>query len=180
MSADYNISNHKNGNPNQPLFYFIHIYLRLFNNRVFLQHGITKDNAEWLYYKNTRFKYFVCGAKREYEYIKENFGYPEKNLIYTGFPRFDTLHEFKVKNNQILLMPTWRNWLGRETNRFGEKFEFVKTNYYKCWNGILNNRKLIDWLEKNNYYILFYPHINMQKFIDKFEVNTKNIQILKA
>ena len=180
MSADYNISNHKNGNPNQPLFYFIHIYLRLFNNRVFLQHGITKDNAEWLYYKNTRFKYFVCGAKREYEYIKENFGYPEKNLIYTGFPRFDTLHEFKVKNNQILIMPTWRNWLGRETNRFGEKFEFVKTNYYKCWNGILNNRKLIDWLEKNNYYILFYPHINMQKFIDKFEVNTKNIQILKA
>ena len=50
LAADYNISNQKNGNPNQPFFYILHVSLGLFNNRVFLQHGITKDDAEILYY----------------------------------------------------------------------------------------------------------------------------------
>ena len=60
LSAKYNISNHKNGNPNQPFFYLLHVILGLYNNRVFLQHGITKDDAKWLYYKNTKFRYFCA------------------------------------------------------------------------------------------------------------------------
>ena len=67
MSAYRNISNNKNANPNNLVFYIVHIFLNLYNNRVFLQHGITKDNSPWLYYKNTKFKYFICGAKREYQ-----------------------------------------------------------------------------------------------------------------
>ena len=54
LSSKYNISSQKNGNPNQPFFYILHVVLNLFNNRVFLQHGITKDDADWLYYKNTK------------------------------------------------------------------------------------------------------------------------------
>ena len=75
LSAEYNISNHKHGNPNQILFYLIHVNLNMFNNRVFLQHGIVKDLCDWLLYKNTKFKYFICGAKKEYDYIKKEYGY---------------------------------------------------------------------------------------------------------
>ena len=71
MSATKNISTHKEGNPNQALFTVLHLYLNLYNNRVFLQHGITKDNVPMFYYKNTKFKKFICGAKREFEYIKD-------------------------------------------------------------------------------------------------------------
>lgn len=178
LAANYNISNHKNGNPNQPLFYVIHVTLGLYKNRVFLQHGITKDDAEWLYYKNTKFRYFICGAKQEYDFIKEKFGYPEGNVIYTGFPRFDNLYNNKVKENQILIMPTWRNWLGRETNGLTEKEDFKETSFFKNWNGLLNDNDFIEYIEKENLNVLFYPHINMQKYLKDFEIKSKNIKLV--
>jgi len=180
LAADYNISNHKNGNPNQPLFYVIHVSLGLFNNRVFLQHGITVSDAEWLYYKNTKFKYFICGAKQEYEFIKEKFGYPEKNVIYTGFPRFDNLYNNKIKEKQVLIMPTWRNWLGRETNKLTEKVEFKETEYYKNWNGLLNNKDFLQYIENERIKVLFYPHINMQKYLNEFEIKSNNIKLVNT
>lgn len=176
LSAKYNISSQKNGNPNQPFFYFLHVSLGLYKNRVFLQHGITKDDAEWLYYKNTKFKHFICGAKREYDFIKEKFGYPADNVNYTGFARFDNLHNINVNENQILVMPTWRNWLGRNVNKLGRVQDFEKTIFFKNWNRFLNDPDLIDYIEKNNIIIIFYPHINMQKYLKSFKNNSKNIK----
>lgn len=178
LSAKYNISNQKNGNPNQVFFYFIHVSLGLYKNRVFLQHGITKDNSLWLYYKNTKFKYFICGAKKEYDYIKEKFGYPDGNVIYTGFPRFDNLYNNNVNKKQILIMPTWRNWLGREMNSFGQQFSFLNTDYFKNWNGLLTDSEFIKYIEDNNYIVYFYPHLNMQKFLNSFRTDSSNIKIL--
>lgn len=176
--ADKNISSQKAGNPNAPLFYFLHIYGIIKNKRIFLQHGITKDNAEWLYYKNTKFRIFVCGAKPEYEYIKKKFGYPEENVKYLGFTRFDELHNINVNKKQILLMPTWRSWLGRETNALNEKENFEDTLYFKTYNSLINNKELIQYLEENDVNLYFYPHRNMQKFINSFTSKSKNIKIL--
>lgn len=175
LSADYNISIHKHGNPCQSFFFILHVILHMYGNRVFLQHGITKDDSPWLYYKNTRFKYFICAAKREYEYVKLKFGYPKENVVYTGFPRFDNLYNFKVKANQILIMPTWRNWMGG--NYFGEK-EFKETEYYKLWNNFLKNRYFIEFIEKNSIDVFFYPHQHMQKFIHLFESKSNRIRIV--
>ncbi len=173
MSATKNISSHKEGNPNQTLFTILHLYLNLYNNRVFLQHGITKDDAEMFYYKNTKFKYFICGAKREYEFIKEKFGYPQKNVVYTGFARFDNLHNNKVKK-QILVIPTWRRWFELEE----DETKFVKSNYFKMWNSLLNNKKLTDYIKKNNIKLIFYPHAQMKKFISSFKLNNKCIEVI--
>lgn len=178
MSAKYNISNQKSSNPNYILFYFLHVILKLYNNRVFLQHGITVNNGIWLHYKNTRFKYFICGAKDEYEFIKKTFGYPKENVIYTGFARFDNLHNININKKQILIMPTWRCWLGRQTNTLGEKYDFKQTKYYKCWNGLLNDKEFVKFIEENNLKVLFYPHMNMQKFLDNFNVKSNNIEIV--
>lgn len=178
LSAQYNISSQKAANPNQILFYIIHVVFGWYKNRVFLQHGITVSNGIWLYYKNTKFRYFICGAKQEYEFIKEKFGYPEENVIYTGFPRFDNLYNNKVNEKQILIMPTWRNWLGRETNSLSEKTNFKETDFYNNWNGLLNNNKFINFIEKNNYSVLFYPHINMQKYLNDFQIKSKNIKLV--
>ena len=179
LTADKLISNHKASNPCPPLFYILHVYLNLFNNRIFLQHGITKDDSPWIYYKNTKFRLFVCGAKKEYEYVKEKFGYPEDNVKYLGFARFDNLHNNNVNNNQILIMPTWRNWLGKEKNSIAEdNIPFEETEYYKRWNGLLNNKELIEYVEKNNLVLYFYPHVHMQKFLNKFDVKTDSIKIV--
>ncbi|MBQ9280412.1 MAG: CDP-glycerol glycerophosphotransferase family protein [Clostridia bacterium] len=176
MAATYNISSQKSGNPSAPFFYLLHVKLNMFNNRVFLQHGITKDLSEWLFYKNTKFKFFVCGAKKEYDYLTKNYGYPDGHLIYTGFPRFDGLHDINVNEKQILVMPTWRNWLGRDTNGLTQRVDITKTNYFISWMKLLNNENFIRFIEENGYTVLFYPHINMQKYINDFKFKSESIK----
>lgn len=178
LSAKFNISSQKDGNPNQPFFYVVHVIMGWLKNRVFLQHGITKDMSDWLLYKNTNFKYFICGAKREYNYVKEMFGYPNGAVQYLGFTRFDNLHNNKINKKQILIMPTWRNYLGRETNNLTKKVNFKETDYYKNWNKLINDEKLIDFIEKENIIILFYPHIHMQKFLNDFKSSSSNIKLI--
>lgn len=173
MSATKNLSSHKEGNPNQTLFTILHLYLKMYNNRVFLQHGITKDDAPMFYYKNSYFKYFVCGAKREYDYILEKFGYPKENVIYTGFARFDNLHDVTPKR-QILLIPTWRRWFELSNN----EVDFLNSDYFIKWNSFINNKQLINNLEKNNIELIFFPHFQMKKFIKCFNVKSKYIKLI--
>ncbi|MCI9084587.1 MAG: teichoic acid biosynthesis protein B [Bacilli bacterium] len=180
LCATKNISTHKYGNPCPPLFYVLHVYLNLFNNRVFLQHGITMNDSKWLYYKNTKFSTIICAAKLEYEYIKEKFGYPKQNVKYLGFPRFDNLDKSRTNNKQIVIMPTWRNWLGRETNNLNTKTNFLNTDYYKKFNSLLNNKTLISFLEKEKITLYFFPHRNMQKFINLFDSPSNNIKIVTS
>lgn len=179
LSVSKNISTQKAGNPLPWLFYILHVYLNLFNNRVFLQHGVIKDDLKCFYYNDTKFIKFICGAKAEYDYILEKYGYPKGYVEYTGLARFDNLHDNEVNKKQILIMPTWRNWLGRETNVFNKKQEFKDTTYFKKWNNLLNNERFNDFIQKNNITVYFYPHVNMHKFLKFFNIkNNKNIRIV--
>lgn len=178
LAATKNISTHKYGNPNAPLFYVVHVILGLFNNRIFLQHGITMNNSPWLYYKNTKFSKVICGAKPEYEYMKNNFGYDKDKLEYLGFPRFDNLNEKTINEKQIVIMPTWRNWLGRETNKLNKNESFINTEYYNRYNDLINNKKFIKFLEQEKIILYFFPHRNMQQFINEFKSISKNVKIV--
>ena len=177
LSATVNLSNNKSGNPNAVVFYVLNVFLGFNTHRVFLQHGITINKGEWLYYKNTKFNLFICGAKKEYEYIKKNFGYPEKNIALTGFARYDTLINNEVEERSILIMPTWRSWIGRETNEFADNITFEETEYYKTYNSLINNKQLNEYVLKNDIKVYFLPHIHMQKFINSFN-KCRNIEIL--
>lgn len=179
LAANENISTQKSGNPAPPLFYLLHNYGLIKNNRIFLQHGIIKDNLKWLYYNETKFKLFICGAKAEYDYIKKNFGYPKGSVVYTGLARFDNLSTDKKNPKQILVMPTWRNWLGRETNLLEKnKQSITKAAYFSHWISLLSNIELANYLESNNITLYFYPHFNMQKYVSLFKTKTKNIKIV--
>jgi len=181
LAASKNISSQKGGKPNAAVCYLLEVYDILKNTRVFLQHGITKDNIPWCYYENTKMRLFVCGAKKEYDYIESVFGYPKGYVKYLGFTRFDGLHDFKVKKNQILVMPSWREWIATPTSKSKELDSdvknFVSTDYYQHWNAVLNSEKIDRILKENNLEIIFYPHRNMQKYIEKFKTNSKNITI---
>jgi len=178
MSATWNISIHKHGNPSQAFFYFIHVILKLYDNRIFLQHGVIKDDLPFVHYKNARFRIFICSAEREYEFVKDNFGYPEGRVQNTGLARFDNLHDYCSNKKQILFMPTWRNWFGGHTKFENNNELFKETPFFKYWNGLMNNLDLIDFIEKNEITIYFYPHQHMQKFLKFFSSQTKNIKII--
>ncbi len=175
--ADKNISSQKGGKPNAAVCYLFEVVLGLRkNNRVFLQHGVTKDNAEWLYYKNTKFKLFITATSDEHDYILQKFGYPEDRVKLCGFSRFDMLHGIEIDKDLILAMPSWRNWLGRESND-NKRQDFKDSDYFKYWNGFLNSEELDKILKENNKRLLFYPHRNMQKFISLFSTSSSRVEI---
>lgn len=178
LTASQNISSQKSGKPNAAVCYFLEVGGFLKNSRVFLQHGITINDSKWIYYPETKFSLFVCGAKPEYEYVKENFQYPEGYVQYLGFPRFDKLHDIKCDKHTILIMPTWRRWLTfKLKNEDGVILDFEQSEYFIKWNSLLNNRILIDMLEKYGLKIVFCPHRNAQKYIKSFQPGSSKIVI---
>ena len=77
LTASKNISSQKGGKPNAAVCYFLEVNKILKNTRVFLQHGIIKDDMEWLYYENTMMRLFVCSTRREWEFVSKTYHYME-------------------------------------------------------------------------------------------------------
>lgn len=169
LAAEVNISSHKGGKPNAAVCYLLEVYGILKNKRVFLQHGITKDRTDIFIYPNTKFRLFICGAKPEYDFITEEFGYPEGYVKYTGFARFDSLMDMPPQKKQILVAPTWRAWLrtgGSDPYKKNSNKHISESNYFKTWEKFLTSPALAELLDKNGYTLVFYPHRNVLDCFD--------------
>lgn len=173
MSANLNISSQTVGNPNVLFWYFIHVILGLYRNRVFLQHGIIMNDVSALYYKRTKFKYFICGAEMEYREVSTKYGYPSGSIVLTGLPRWDYLKNKPSNRKSILIMPTWRQYLEHENGT-----NFRNSVYYTAWNGLLNDKAFTAFIEKNDIDVYFYPHRNMQPKLSMFNATSKNIKMI--
>ena len=135
-----------------------------------LKHGIFKNIHPNYFKKNSHLDLIVCGAKPEFEFIKQNFGYQEKEVVYCGLARFDNLGTTVIKN-QILVMPTFRIPLTSLSSD-----EFVESEYFKKWNSLLS---LLDKNIQNDYKVIFYIHAVFQKYISVFENRYQNIIVAK-
>ena len=135
-------------------------FFKLHKKHYFLQHGVTKDDIAALHFDQTGVQLFICGGKPEYDYICQEFGYPQGAVQYTGFARYDTLHDVKTKN-QILIMPTWRMYLRKEK-------QLLESEYYRQWNRLLTDPQLAEYLEQNDLSAIFYPHYEVQKYLHHF------------
>ena len=149
--------------------YFLKMPFLLGNRKKFicLQHGITKDYMPEFIASNIKIDILIAGASPEFEYMRDNFGHPENTVRYTGFSRFDNLHNIECKS-QILVMPTFRKWI--KSKEKGEE-------YFKKWNEFLNSEKINALLEKENLELVFYPHYMLQKYLNCFNTNSKRIHI---
>lgn len=180
LAADVNISSHKGGKPNAAVCYFLEVYGLLKNKRVFLQHGITKDKTDIFIYPNTKFRLFICGAKPEYEFVKDTFGYPEGYVQYTGFARFDNLLKETEQKKQILVAPTWRSWLrsgGSDPYKTGANKHIEESGYYQAWKSFLSSEELHALLSQYGYTLVFYPHRNVQECFRNIAVKSPDIII---
>lgn len=183
LTATKKISSQKAGNPNAAIFYFLEVYGILNDNRIFLQHGVIKDDLKWLHYDVTKVGRFICGAYPEFKYVNENYGYPEGSVRYTGLCRFDGLHDFKSDKKLILIMPTWREWIADEDERL-EKYEgtrnFQETNYFISWKNFILSPRIKEMSEKYDVQFLFFPHRNMQKYLGYFPKSNKYVEVAGA
>ncbi len=180
LAAKKNISSQKGGKPNAAVCYFLEVKGLLKNTRIFLQHGIIKDDMPWLYYENTKMRLFVCSTKRECDYVSSTYGYPEGWVRELGICRLDYLHDMKVKPKQVLIMPTWRSWIATPTSasyEIEDVSEFTNTEYFKAWSAFLSAPELDAAAEKFGLDIVFYPHRDMQPYLSYFNISSPHITI---
>ncbi|OZU88371.1 hypothetical protein CIL03_12025 [Virgibacillus indicus] len=142
-------------------------------DKVFLQHGImgTKNMIANYGKKAPGFDtdLFMVSSDFEKEMIVNDFGYDPNDVFVTGLSRFDTLFKEDVmKKRQILIIPTWRDWIVTDD-------AFFESEYYIRYKELINNKYLHDLSNKNNFEIIFCLHPNMQRFSKYFENDSVTI-----
>ncbi|WP_458457006.1 CDP-glycerol glycerophosphotransferase family protein [Methanobrevibacter sp.] len=132
----------------------------------FLQHGIIKDNmSSWLRKYDRNPKLIVTSTDLEYESLFNNEGYYYNRDVVQllGLPRYDNLDN-KYLRRQIIIMPTWRNYL---TN----SFDFIQSDFYKYFNSLINNPRLIQAAANEGYKIILKLHPELNRYIELFDKN---------
>lgn len=135
--------------------------------RVFLQHGVM--GTKWMvpnYGKNSpgfTTDLFMVSSEREKQYIVEDFQYSPDEVKVTGLSRFDALlaNDLAVKENMLLIIPTWRDWLQNEE-------VFLESDYLSQWRGLLKSPELASLAKSYDLEIVFCLHPNMMQFREHF------------
>lgn len=131
--------------------------------KVFLQHGVLgrkKVEYDKKYYKYP-FDIFCVSSTYEQQMVMDQQGYTEQDVRVTGLSRFDQLMKDHAPKREILLIPTWREWLNTTD-------ALVESEYLKRYVGLLQNPRLHQLLLDNNLKLNFYPHYRMQQFFEEF------------
>ncbi|HEF1547061.1 TPA: CDP-glycerol glycerophosphotransferase family protein [Campylobacter jejuni] len=144
---------------------------------VFLQHGITQnDLSSWL--NQRQIDLFITGMQDEYDSIAGDFNrykFTPKEVKLTGFPRWDALlKNNQINTKQIIIMPTWREYIVGSYSkklmkrRFNPKF--YESEYFYRWGSFLYSKKLQELHEKYNYKIVFNPHPQIRPYLEDFNL----------
>lgn len=138
--------------------------------KVFLQHGITKDDISDVYSRYFQgFDLFITAAQSEYRSIIENkaYGCPPAITKLTGFARHDLLVD--NKENIILIAPTWRKNLLSDIKNGTITNDFTSSQFYLQYKNLLSNKELKSYLKDKNFKIYFVLHNMMRKALPYFE-----------
>lgn len=174
-----------------PSSYTKSAYFNLFGDllnykRLFLQHGIIYNDVSWgvSKYRISNDK-VVISNKGEEKFFIEKANYKEGDLLKTGLARYDRLTPHIGKINQdkvVLLMPTWREDFAKKSylkNDVGiSNTDFLKTDYYRFYNELMNHPVLVDYLEKNNVTLKFYLHYELNDKIGLFDNKSNQVHLI--
>lgn len=143
--------------------------------KVFLQHGVLgRKRVEYhKKYYDLPFDLFIVSSEPEkYNVVMKKLGYEEENVAITGLARFDSLPRGN-KTKDILLMPTWRDWINTDE-------AFMTSKYFHNYNGLIHNERLIKILEDNDVQLNFYPHYRAQSYFNDEILNpSSNINFIQ-
>ncbi len=139
---------------------------------VFLQHGITiHDISSWLNRYNKNIGGFITAAVPECQSILDyEYYYPEQNVWLTGFPRYDRLYRDEKK--YITVMPTWRRNLTKQEKENRGDFvlqdSFADSSYFRFYNSLLSDKRLLAAAETYGYTVCFKPHPALMDGVNQF------------
>lgn len=143
--------------------------------KVFLQHGVLgRKRVEYhKKYYDLPFDLFIVSSEPEkYDVVMRKLGYEDEDVAITGLARFDSLPRDN-KTKDILLMPTWRDWINTDE-------AFLTSKYFHNYNGLIHNERLIKILEDNDVQLNFYPHYRAQMYFNDEILNpSSNINFIQ-
>lgn len=150
-----------------PFYEHEKFYNGLFSAKIyFLQHGVIKEDiSSWLH-KYDKYLYLILtSAKSEYDSFfsdETQYNYSESVVQLLGLPRHDYREKLQDKK-EIVIMPSWRRSLENLNDE-----QFKNSEFYKAYNKLLNDEKLIKYLDKKGYKLIFKPHHNLNSYLNLF------------
>ena len=151
--------------------YFVDLYHFDF---YFMNHGVNcGDCSGWLNKYNKDIKiFFNTGVKERQAIIDGRYNMTEEQCVITGLPRFDALYDDRKK--QLLVLPSWRKSIkGAYDDKTSSVYYdgFVNTDYYKFYNGLINDERLLAKMREKGYTGLFCLHPIFRKQAVDFKKN---------
>lgn len=135
--------------------------------KVFLQHGVIAiRRVDPLYGRSVEgfdTDLFLVSSEREKQIIVDDLGYRPEEVAVTGLARFDTLFDGREapRPGQVLIMPTWREWLQNEV-------VFLDSEYFHRWTELLHSERFQQVLTDHGAEAVFHLHPNMRMFAEHF------------
>lgn len=134
--------------------------------RVFLQHGVmgTKWMANLYGRGNAGFEtdVFLVSSPGEKRMIERDFGYRADQVTVTGLSRFDALLAPAEPESQLLIIPTWRDWI-LDTDRF------ESSDFYREWLGLISSEDFRAAVKAGGWRVRMILHPNFRQFAPIFE-----------
>ncbi|MCC4045445.1 CDP-glycerol glycerophosphotransferase family protein [Enterococcus gallinarum] len=144
---------------------------------VFLQHGVLglkKIDDTFSASGLNKAELFTTSSEFEKQIVVDYLGYNPESVVVTGLPRWDNLNQGKAdKNNSILIMPTWRNWLEEVEDKI-----FIESDYFKTYNRLINSKELSNFLEEKGVVANFYLHPKFNQYSHLFNNENSNVKII--
>ena len=139
-----------------------------------LQHGLSVQKcamAQQRIIDNTRM-YFIASKYEEKNLLNHAYSYQGMDVLkMTGIGRYDGL----ISNDQreILISPTWRMYNAMPvTTSEGEQRsynpDFKNTVYYRIYNDLINDQKLIETAKRTGYKIKYLLHPILSAQVDDY------------
>lgn|GEM_PF-762960 len=134
--------------------------------KVFLQHGVmgTKWMANLYGRGQGGFETdcFLVSSPSEKRMIVRDFGYPAKRVVVTGLTRFDGLLQPSEPKPQLLIIPTWRDWI-----RTPEDFE--ASEFLAQWLGLVSEGEFRSVVSDAGWTVRLILHPNFRQYASLFE-----------
>ena len=140
----------------------------------FMNHGVNcGDCSNWLnkYNKGMRI-FFTTGKSERQNIIDRHYNLTAEQVEITGLARFDALYADTKK--QLLILPSWRRayrecYDDKTSSIYYDGFR--ETPYYRFYNGLMQDERLLDAMRKNGYTGLFCLHPIFKEQARDFEEN---------
>lgn len=180
QNAKYILSSHADGGSYAPIDE--KRYGQVKAKRIFLQHGMTKDDlSKWLNTKALALMVTCSGPEQE-SIVEDGSPYrlTRREVKLTGFPRHDSLVRLAIKQqpkdrNVVLIVPTWRKELTEKLKSaisIQDKRELlIGSEFFIEWQKVTNSTVFVEAVRLMGLRTVFALHDHLAAFEDLFKFN---------